>query len=194
MNDDALSEAVVGGNLELAELLVKNGAKVSDLDLPEVSERGDIEAVKFLLKHGVDIDTENSYGRTALHNAVDGGHLELVKFLLKQGASTNTVDRVFRITCTPLISALWKLRENRYDADAVKVYLEIIKELLKSGADPHMVVKDTDSDGLVFQHTAYELAHHIPEGNEEKVLRMFDKYSKKQSSKWSLFNFFRKKK
>ena len=48
--------------------------------------------------------------------------------------------------------------------------------------------------GLVFQHTAYELAHHIPEGNEEKVLRMFDKYSKKQSSKWSLFNFFRKKK
>ena len=78
MNDDALSEAVVGGNLELAELLVKNGAKVSDLDLPEVSERGDIEAVKFLLKHGVDIDTENSYGRTALHNAVDGGHLELV--------------------------------------------------------------------------------------------------------------------
>lgn len=49
------------------------------------TEAGSYHAVKSLVKAGVNVNnTDMSYGRTALHVAVEGGHKDIVEFLLKE--------------------------------------------------------------------------------------------------------------
>ncbi|MDD5450471.1 MAG: ankyrin repeat domain-containing protein [Desulfovibrionales bacterium] len=189
-----VNEAVLDGDWERVDFLVKNGGAIRADNLPEAARKGDMKAVRFLLKHGANIDEKDGFGGTALHNAVVERHLNLVKILLKKGASINIVNRMLRYDKTPLLTALWQLHENRYEGDVAKTYLQIIEALLKSGADPHFIVEFTDSDGLPYKRSAYELAPHEAEGYENEVMRMFDKYSKKNISKWSLFNIFKKHK
>ncbi len=56
------------------------------------AEAGDLQALKDLLKQGVDINAGNSINTTALMKATRGKHLELIDFLLDQGADLNPVD------------------------------------------------------------------------------------------------------
>lgn len=49
------------------------------------TEAGSYYAVKSLIKTGANVNsTDMSYGRTALHIAVEGGHKDIVEFLLKK--------------------------------------------------------------------------------------------------------------
>ena len=48
-------------------------------------EAGSFHAVRSLIKAGADVnETEASYGRTALHIAVENGHIEIVKYILEK--------------------------------------------------------------------------------------------------------------
>lgn len=185
----AVNEAVLDGDWERVDFLVKNGGKIRADNLPEAARKGDMKAIAFLLKHGANIEEVDGYHCSALHNAVAESHLNIVNVLLKKGASPNTVNQWLRDDKTPLLKALWQLRENRYEGEIAKTYLQIIEALLKSGADPHLIVEFTDSDGLPYTRTAYELVH-VADDYENEVKRLFDKYSKK--NKWSLFNVFKK--
>lgn len=46
-----------------------------------------------MIEKVTDIDDDDSWGRTALHNAAWQGKIEVVKFLIEHGASTLTVDK-----------------------------------------------------------------------------------------------------
>lgn len=48
------------------------------------AQAGSCHAVQALVKAGADVNsTDMSYGRTALHVAVEGGHKDIVKFLVE---------------------------------------------------------------------------------------------------------------
>ena len=185
-----LSLAAEEGHLDQIRRLIAKGEDVNSFDaLPLAAANGHLEIVEYLLKHGADIDQKGEHGRTALHNAVEKGHLPVVAVLLKNGASCNTQDKGYRDTGSPLTTALWQLRENRYEGESRKTYLKIIEALLKSGADPHFAVKTTTSDGLPSQVVAYELVF-TAESDGDKLKRLFDKYSEKHKRRRSLFRFF----
>lgn len=74
--DALLSEKTV--NIELP-----NDAGWRALHL--AAEAGSYDAVCSLVQAGANVnDTEMSYGRTALHIAVEGGHKNIVEYLLKK--------------------------------------------------------------------------------------------------------------
>lgn len=63
------------------------------------SSRGDLEAVKYLVENGADINAKNGGGETALIVASD---LEVVKYLVEHGANVNAKNKNGN---TPLILA-----------------------------------------------------------------------------------------
>jgi ankyrin repeat protein len=46
---------------------------------------GDYAAVKRLIEEGMDVNTQNNNGSTALMWASQGGHLEVIKLLIEAG-------------------------------------------------------------------------------------------------------------
>lgn len=47
---------------------------------------GDLNAIQGLIKRGVDIETKDKYGWTALHHSSLNGQMEIVKYLIENGA------------------------------------------------------------------------------------------------------------
>lgn len=64
---------------------------------------GNLNVVKYLVKHNADLHIQNDYGHTCFHWASRSGHLEIVKYLLK----TNKIfiDHVDNYGCTALYFA-----------------------------------------------------------------------------------------
>ena len=58
----------------------------------DAAERGDIHAVLEAISSGLDVNTKDCVGRTALHWAVAEGHAELAELLLQSGAKVNAQD------------------------------------------------------------------------------------------------------
>ncbi len=87
-NDDiytTLKTAAKNCDLEAMESLVKKNRDALSINkkvLYYAAKKGCLEAVKFLLDEGVDINTS-----LALLGAADGGQLEVVKLLLERGAN-----------------------------------------------------------------------------------------------------------
>lgn len=46
---------------------------------------GDLNAIQGLIKRGVDIETKDKYGWTALHHSSLKGQMEIVKYLIENG-------------------------------------------------------------------------------------------------------------
>ncbi len=92
--NEALRVAVRSGHLEVAKLLVENGASVnaktnlkSEILLMNSAWKGQLEIVKFLIENDANINAQGTWGGTALMSAARSGHLEVVVFLLENGAS-----------------------------------------------------------------------------------------------------------
>lgn len=58
----------------------------------KVCRRGDIRALRSLIRLGVDIDARDSTRRTPLFLAAKYGHIEVMKELLRRGADIDAVD------------------------------------------------------------------------------------------------------
>lgn len=67
-------------------------------DLLDAAAEGDLARVKALLDAGVDVNTANRYGATALTFACDKGHTEVVRVLLERGADPNVTDTFYSQT------------------------------------------------------------------------------------------------
>ena len=59
----------------------------NSIELINACKKGDLQAVKTLIRSGADINSEDKGGVTALMWAAKNGHLEIVKELLKFGVS-----------------------------------------------------------------------------------------------------------
>ena len=83
--DIALSE----NNMDIATLLVNNGAKVSSFH--NAAAVGQYEQVKGFLDRGVDVNVKNDAGRKPLDMAVQGRHKDIAQLLVNKGAKTSSI-------------------------------------------------------------------------------------------------------
>ncbi|MEM7353129.1 MAG: PQQ-binding-like beta-propeller repeat protein [Acidobacteriota bacterium] len=90
--------------------------------LIEAAQHQDIETVRKLLAEGVDVDSKNRYGATALFYAADKGNLEIVTLLLEKGAEINVTDTFYQ--ATPLTWSLFKSAESAPHKKIALVLLE----------------------------------------------------------------------
>lgn len=89
-----------------------------------------LDAIRDLIQDGVDVNTVDETGQTALHFAVDKGAIDCAKLLLEAGAKVNATDREG-------ISVL--------QAAVIAGHVEVTKMLLEEGADPDQTDVDGDS-------------------------------------------------
>ncbi|XP_046558390.1 putative ankyrin repeat protein RF_0381 [Haliotis rubra] len=96
-----LMKAACGGNRDLFDFLVGEGADISLLDSHGCSIlhwacRGEsIEMVKYILSmEGMDVNSRGTDGLTALSSAAWRGNVDMLKFLVSVGADVTTVDDI----------------------------------------------------------------------------------------------------
>eukprot|EP01061_Rhynchopus_euleeides_P000233 TRINITY_DN10169_c0_g1_i2.p1 TRINITY_DN10169_c0_g1~~TRINITY_DN10169_c0_g1_i2.p1 ORF type:complete len:529 (+),score=177.38 TRINITY_DN10169_c0_g1_i2:85-1671(+) len=91
-----------------------------------VARKGDSDATRLLLRHGVDADAVDEKGRTALLYAAYHGHAEVVQDLLSgQGRARATIGKACDNGTFPLLEA------------ARRGHCDVVARLLESGADPN---------------------------------------------------------
>ncbi len=102
-----------------------SGAHRGRTALHIAAERGNLQIVRLLIEHEVDVDLADALGCTALHHAARGAHVEVVALLLAGGADSEARDGEGR---SPLHVAA--------DAECESV----IKLLARDGADLNAVI------------------------------------------------------
>ena len=115
------AEAATDGNLRRMQLLNLAGVSVNSRDgrgapLLLAASEGRLNAVRYLLDQGADLNALDSAGNTALTEATYYGHVSVVKELLLRGANINPRSGAG----TPLDVALSK--NNDTVADLLKHY------------------------------------------------------------------------
>ncbi|KAI9345467.1 ankyrin repeat-containing domain protein [Zopfochytrium polystomum] len=102
--------AVLLNRLDIAEVLFWNGANLDATThqdrtlLHLVAEKGNAEAIKWLLQHAAENDARDDMNMTPLHHACNGGHADAARVLLAYGAEVNERDDNDQ---TPLVHAVW---------------------------------------------------------------------------------------
>ena len=88
--------------------LLFSGATLPDSPVADAAMKGDIEAVRALLKDGADVNAAQGDGMTALHWAAEAGDVEMVGMLLYAGAGLESVTRLGDYTPLHLASKAGK--------------------------------------------------------------------------------------
>jgi ankyrin repeat protein len=135
-----LMAAAAGGDVETAQLLIKHGAKVNAMPIPDqvsfvfngarsplmwAAYRGDLPMVKALLAGGADINAEGMIG-TPLEQAAWKDCYETCQYLLDHGANPNYVSHFDTYTALH-----WASSTEQSDARLVSL-------LLSHGANPNI--------------------------------------------------------
>jgi len=104
--------------------LAVTGAGPADSPVADAAERGDVEAVRALLRDGADVNTAQSDGMTALHWAATRNDAEIAGILLYAGATPRATTRLGGYTPLHLAS-----RSGSPD---------VAELILAAGADPNV--------------------------------------------------------
>ena len=135
----ALMLAAYNGDNEIAELLINAGADVNAQDemlnspFLYAGANGNIKLVKMCLENGADFKVFNRYYGSALIPAAERRHLDVVNLLVNTPGYP--IDHVNNLGWTALLEAII------LGADR-KVQVEIVKSLVKGGADVNIADKD----------------------------------------------------
>ncbi|VAI53884.1 unnamed protein product [Triticum turgidum subsp. durum] len=89
--------------------------------LCHATRRGDLDTLRELLKHGLDVDSEDNDGSTALRVALSEGQADLARFLVMNGASLDDDGYTQRQTTVP-VAKLRELVERREVGHPITVY------------------------------------------------------------------------
>jgi len=156
----ALVAALAGQHFEVAELLIRHGARatmdirglIKRCPLHSAANYGQVEVVRFLLEHNVDVNSRDSNHWTPLHYV---GHdsrarrgpdvprrlADIARSLLKHGANVDARSTSCR---TPLhVAARWGI-------------VEVARVLVEHGANIH----EKDNAGKTASQLALERGHH----------------------------------
>lgn len=152
-------ESVKNGNVEWLKAhrgLLKEEQFLWQIDqddqrfvLSIAAENGNNDVIEFFISEGLDVNTRDGWGYSALTDAVIAGHAKTSQFLIDSGANIENIDD---LSYTPL---MWAIKKDR---------LEIAELLIKNGANIHYVA----SSGL----TPLILAS--ARGNREIVRRLME--------------------
>lgn len=168
-NEFILDAACREGNLKIFNLCVGGNTNINNecrLSYPITSAAigGNMEIIKYLIEHNVNIEVCNSLGNTALLCACIEGHKEVVEYLLEKGANVNCANNK---KSTPLIITSYLAR------------LSIVKILLKYNPN----IDDVDHLGntalinasidIVCVTTKFK--HNINENNKPKIVELLIK-------------------
>ncbi|XP_075988671.1 uncharacterized protein LOC142984767 isoform X2 [Anticarsia gemmatalis] len=160
--------AVLSGNPEVVNLLIKQGARVN-YECPELSKpspldlailKGDVSMLQMLLAAGAQVNASSSVIGSPLHVACSDNitnRKEIVKILLESGADPNL--KVYNDEdATQLRPALAE-----YLASNVEPSAEIVAMLLRYGARVIMKTQFRDPDGILnhLQNITSEEYQHI---------------------------------
>jgi len=95
-------------------------------------EAGDEGMTTFLIETGIDLDTSNKQGLTALHVAARYGHINLVRHLCLAGCDVDKTNRGIRADVTAIkyghpdiASLLDKLRNVSYIFEDMQCFLHL---------------------------------------------------------------------
>ena len=125
-------------------------AATVDAPVADAARRGDAEAVRTLLERGVDVQTAQADGMTALHWAAMRSDLELAETLIYAGANLDAATRIGQHTPLHVAS-----RTGQSD---------VVRALLEAGSDPHA----TTTSGATPLHLAAQA------GSAEAVAALLD--------------------
>jgi ankyrin repeat protein len=100
-NGDLPTHLALRGHLEspkkeVLDLLVAKGPELSCIQIS--AYQGDLAKVRSFVEQGIDVDSRDSEGRTALYYAAMQGKRDLVEFLLSRGANVNAKDKDYGFT------------------------------------------------------------------------------------------------
>ncbi|XP_066913327.1 histone-lysine N-methyltransferase EHMT2-like [Clytia hemisphaerica] len=164
-NRTPLYMAVDKNHMKVAEFLVKGGANIfcqttEGTNLLHVaSRRGNLLAVKWLIKLGVPANQQDNFGWTALMWCAESDNNScIIRYLIKQGALTNLLDNEMNIclhwsaiagsfecarelvsgSSDPQINAKNKFGETPLHVAAKGDHFNVAQFLLLNGADPNI--------------------------------------------------------
>jgi ankyrin repeat protein len=138
-----------GAALALVALALLTGASAPPPELVDAARRGDLAAVRALLRNGTDPNVAQGDGLTALHAAAQGGNLDIVRVLIEAKANVEARSRLGGYT--PLHLA------------AQGGHLTVVRALLDGGATTGVA---TTTTGVTPLHLAAQAV------NAEAVLRL----------------------
>lgn len=121
----------------MALAVVVTAAGPPEAPIADAAQRGDVDAVRTLVRSGADVNEAQGDGMTALHWAADRGDVELARVLLYAGANPEAGTRIGRYT--PLHLAA---RQGRHDVALL---------LMEEGANP---MARTTNSGVTPLHLA----------------------------------------
>ncbi|MYC91492.1 MAG: hypothetical protein F4X15_08490 [Gemmatimonadetes bacterium] len=131
------AKRAVTGLVAVASLVATIGAVVpTEAPVADAAERGDLEAVRALLRQGADVNTAQSDGMTALHWAASNNDIAIAKALLYAGATYRATTRIGGYTPLHLASR--------------GGHAEVARLILEDGADPDILT----STGVTAMHFA----------------------------------------
>ena len=107
-----------------------------DSPVADAAARGDLEAVRSLVKGGADVNAAQGDGMTALHWAAVNGDAEMAEILIHVPASVSAVTSLGRYTPLHLAS--------------VGGHARVVKALLAEGADPNALTSTGAVTALQF--------------------------------------------
>lgn len=92
-----LDLAIANGNERLIRLLLGKGPDLEGMQrktglIHRLVQEGKDSLIKLLLDHGLDVDSRDEHGRTALHVAVMFGRSAVLRALVKRGATVHVED------------------------------------------------------------------------------------------------------
>lgn len=95
-NAEAIGMAARLGNLQTLEGFVESGKAPPEQvskSILKAALREQIDVVRYLVGHGVDVDQADDDGCTSLHSIAQDGTVEMVAYLLDRGADVNKTCR-----------------------------------------------------------------------------------------------------
>jgi ankyrin repeat protein len=128
------------------------GATLPDPPIVDAARRGDLDAVRTLIRDGADVDAAQGDGMTALHWAAANGHAPVVAALLEARARTDPATRIGAYTPLHLAS------RGGHSA--------IVRALADAGADVHAATSTGGATPLHFAAGA---------GSVEAIAAMLDR-------------------
>lgn len=160
-DEAALQVAKAGGHKEIVAVLEKARSPQASpgLQLVEAAEEGDVRTVHRLILEGVDIESRDAKGATALIRASANGHLAAMSALLKAGANPNAATRTVKRDSKQLFHHMELTSETPLSCAVSARCLRAVEMLLAAGADIRktecghlacMILQEGEAEGASF--------------------------------------------